>query len=352
MSGTWTVTVPSCPVAADRVDPRQLPGLAVLAEQMDLVPELRQRRGDAGVVDVAAGARAADSRGRSGRASAWRYLVALADVERPPDLPPARPGIRPRGARRRSMRRASTSIARRGEELRPVTRTLPLAPSDSALLRVPENLRECRRCDQLIGLDVSDCPYCGLRQPALDGILVSADRPVRAPAGGPASHSLSRPRPRRRARSPAAATTTEDDDADDRAGRRSSRRRPRARPARPASRAPRAGRPMTSGDVDLEDGTVTPPPESDSQPPGGARGLPGERHPSPARAPPRSSSRSSATRTRRPAASGSAGRARGCRRRSRRCCRRRRRRRFRHRRRSVGRTRPSRGGGRSCNLQP
>lgn len=56
-----------------------------------------------------------------------------------------------------------------GEEMRPVTRTLPLAPSASSLLRVPENLRECRRCDQLIGLDVSDCPYCGLRQPALDG---------------------------------------------------------------------------------------------------------------------------------------------------------------------------------------
>ncbi len=56
-----------------------------------------------------------------------------------------------------------------GEELRPVSRTLPLAPSDSALLRTPENLRECRRCDQLIGLDISDCPYCGLRQPALDG---------------------------------------------------------------------------------------------------------------------------------------------------------------------------------------
>lgn len=56
-----------------------------------------------------------------------------------------------------------------GEEMRPVTRALPLAPSDSSLLRVPENLRACRRCDQLIGLDVSDCPYCGLRQPALDG---------------------------------------------------------------------------------------------------------------------------------------------------------------------------------------
>jgi hypothetical protein len=56
-----------------------------------------------------------------------------------------------------------------GEELEPVTRTLPLAPSASGLLRVPENLRACRRCDQLIGLDVSDCPYCGLRQAALDG---------------------------------------------------------------------------------------------------------------------------------------------------------------------------------------
>ncbi len=56
-----------------------------------------------------------------------------------------------------------------GEEMRVVGTVLPLAPSDSKLLRTPENLRTCRRCDQLIGLDVSDCPYCGLRQPALDG---------------------------------------------------------------------------------------------------------------------------------------------------------------------------------------
>jgi hypothetical protein len=55
-----------------------------------------------------------------------------------------------------------------GEEMEPVTRVLPLAPSESALLRTPENLRACRRCEQLIGLDVSDCPYCGLRQPALN----------------------------------------------------------------------------------------------------------------------------------------------------------------------------------------
>jgi len=50
-----------------------------------------------------------------------------------------------------------------GEEMEPVTRTLPLAPSDSALLRTPENLRACGRCDQLVGLDLSDCPYCGMR---------------------------------------------------------------------------------------------------------------------------------------------------------------------------------------------
>jgi hypothetical protein len=56
-----------------------------------------------------------------------------------------------------------------GEAMEPVTAVLPLAPSESALLRSWENLRPCRRCDQLIGVDVSDCPYCGLRQEALDG---------------------------------------------------------------------------------------------------------------------------------------------------------------------------------------
>ncbi|MGZ5308605.1 MAG: hypothetical protein ACXWDP_05375 [Solirubrobacterales bacterium] len=51
-----------------------------------------------------------------------------------------------------------------GEEMTVVARTLPLAPSESALLRAPGNLRACTRCSQLIGVDVSDCPYCGLRQ--------------------------------------------------------------------------------------------------------------------------------------------------------------------------------------------
>jgi hypothetical protein len=53
------------------------------------------------------------------------------------------------------------------EERFPVAMVLPLAPSASALPRTPENLRACRRCDQLIGLDVSDCEYCGLRQEAV-----------------------------------------------------------------------------------------------------------------------------------------------------------------------------------------
>lgn len=51
-----------------------------------------------------------------------------------------------------------------GEEMEPVTRTLPLAGGSSALLRTPENLRVCSRCDQLIGIDLADCPYCGKRQ--------------------------------------------------------------------------------------------------------------------------------------------------------------------------------------------
>lgn len=53
-----------------------------------------------------------------------------------------------------------------GEELRPVAMALPLASSPSRLLRSPENLKVCPRCDQLIGIDLSDCPHCGLRQPA------------------------------------------------------------------------------------------------------------------------------------------------------------------------------------------
>ena len=51
-----------------------------------------------------------------------------------------------------------------GESMEPVSIVLPLAESGSALLRSPENLNACSRCDQLIGIDVTDCPYCGKRQ--------------------------------------------------------------------------------------------------------------------------------------------------------------------------------------------
>lgn len=51
-----------------------------------------------------------------------------------------------------------------GEALYPVSALLPLAPSDSSLPRSLASLTTCSRCDQLIGKDVSDCPYCGLRQ--------------------------------------------------------------------------------------------------------------------------------------------------------------------------------------------
>lgn len=54
-----------------------------------------------------------------------------------------------------------------GEEMQPVSRTLPLADSPSRLLRTPENLRLCSRCDQMLGVDVADCPYCGKRQDPL-----------------------------------------------------------------------------------------------------------------------------------------------------------------------------------------
>lgn len=54
-----------------------------------------------------------------------------------------------------------------GEIMEPVAAVLPLAEyTSSTLLRTPENLRACDRCDQLIETDVSDCPYCGRRQAA------------------------------------------------------------------------------------------------------------------------------------------------------------------------------------------
>ena len=54
-----------------------------------------------------------------------------------------------------------------GERLEVVGKLVPTASSPSNLPRSPENLRICPRCDELVGRDLSDCPYCGRRMPPL-----------------------------------------------------------------------------------------------------------------------------------------------------------------------------------------
>lgn len=53
-----------------------------------------------------------------------------------------------------------------GEEMEVVGKQLPLAPSASKLPRAVENLRVCPHCEQLVGRDLSECPYCDRRIPA------------------------------------------------------------------------------------------------------------------------------------------------------------------------------------------
>jgi len=48
-----------------------------------------------------------------------------------------------------------------GEELEPVGKLLPLAPSASELPWAIENLRFCNHCDQLAQRDLTECPWCG-----------------------------------------------------------------------------------------------------------------------------------------------------------------------------------------------
>ncbi len=50
-----------------------------------------------------------------------------------------------------------------GEDLEPVGKVLPLAPSNSSLPWAVENLRFCSWCDQLAQRDLNDCPTCGRR---------------------------------------------------------------------------------------------------------------------------------------------------------------------------------------------
>jgi hypothetical protein len=55
-----------------------------------------------------------------------------------------------------------------GERMEVVSKLVPLASSPSNLPRTPENLRVCPHCGELVGRDLSDCPYCRRRMPALD----------------------------------------------------------------------------------------------------------------------------------------------------------------------------------------
>ena len=52
-----------------------------------------------------------------------------------------------------------------GERLEVVSKLVPLASSPSNLPRSPETVRICPHCEELVELDLSDCPYCVRRMP-------------------------------------------------------------------------------------------------------------------------------------------------------------------------------------------
>ena len=54
-----------------------------------------------------------------------------------------------------------------GERLEIVAKLVPLSSSPSNLPRTPETVRICPHCEELVELDLSDCPYCGRRMHAL-----------------------------------------------------------------------------------------------------------------------------------------------------------------------------------------
>jgi hypothetical protein len=54
-----------------------------------------------------------------------------------------------------------------GERLEVVSKLVPLASSPSNLPRSPETVRICPHCEELVELDLSDCPYCARRMPAV-----------------------------------------------------------------------------------------------------------------------------------------------------------------------------------------
>jgi hypothetical protein len=54
-----------------------------------------------------------------------------------------------------------------GERMEVVARLIPDSESPSSLPRAPENLRVCPHCGELVGRDLSECPYCHRRMPAV-----------------------------------------------------------------------------------------------------------------------------------------------------------------------------------------
>jgi hypothetical protein len=52
-----------------------------------------------------------------------------------------------------------------GERLEVVSKLVPLASSPSNLPRSQDTVRICPHCEELVELDLSDCPYCGRRMP-------------------------------------------------------------------------------------------------------------------------------------------------------------------------------------------
>jgi len=55
-----------------------------------------------------------------------------------------------------------------GERMDVVSKLLPDSGSPSRLARSPENMRICTHCNELVERDLSECPVCNRRLPALD----------------------------------------------------------------------------------------------------------------------------------------------------------------------------------------
>jgi hypothetical protein len=54
-----------------------------------------------------------------------------------------------------------------GERMEVVAKLIPVQDLNSALPRAPETVRVCPSCEELVGMDASECPFCRRRMPAL-----------------------------------------------------------------------------------------------------------------------------------------------------------------------------------------